>query len=102
MEGYAPGFAGCIYRLLLEELHASAAADRLKIPPQEVSTIYRQNAERVAPYLPPAWVATLQELSARPVREAFMAVGVIDHKELQRIIQRDLSFAHLNESVVVE
>lgn len=102
MEGHSPHFIGCVYRLLLDEMYDTMLPQIRAITPEAVGEIHRRNARLAAPHLPAAWSATLDELSARPVRDTRKSVGVMDRAELLRILQRDLPFSHLNQSVVVE
>ena len=102
MEGLAPDFPGCVYRLLLEEMYDTMLPQIRECPPNEIEPIHRQNVQRVSAYLPSPWVATLNDLAARPVRETRKSVGVMDQAELLGILQRDLAFPYLNQTVVVE
>jgi hypothetical protein len=100
--GYAPDFAGCLYRMLLEEMTASRLVGEMVATPKELPDLFQRYTENIAPYLPREWGYMLQSLniSHRPVIHAGENMyGILYPEETERIIAHDLSFSGLNQEV---
>jgi hypothetical protein len=94
--GYAPNFAGYLYRRLLEEFSGSSL---LESPDDERG---RHELERsvhiVLPHLPGPWVKHIKTLSSKPWhREKNGALAVISRKDCDALVADELAFPHLNE-----
>jgi hypothetical protein len=96
--GYAPSFAGFLYRVLLEEFSGTWL-------PQDFGadgTVdqFHRYVDWVSPLLPVFWVGTLRKvLASHPKLLCFSdgSQGLFSREEADTIIARDLQFAHLDE-----
>jgi len=90
--GYAPSFAGAVYRALLEEF-ADSLLDESVV---RLQGIFRSYVDCVAPVMREPWLNTLNELAGREPQLGDDGAHVLDESELQQLIIRDLQFPHLN------
>lgn len=95
--GYAPNFAGAVYRALLEEFTGSALT--AIVNPDELKERFKAYVELVSPILMPAWAETLRGITERKIEVADDMAFLLREAEANQIIERYLAFAELNKEV---
>ncbi|HBF33442.1 TPA: hypothetical protein DDW35_02640 [Candidatus Sumerlaeota bacterium] len=102
--GYAPDFAGCIYRMFLEEMAACHLVGEYVSTAHELPHLFQWYAQNLLPHLPVDWGYTLQSLNLeqRPILEiGYETYAVLFQDQVDEIIQRDLGFSGLNQEVKI-
>jgi hypothetical protein len=90
--GYAPDFAGAVYRSLLEELSGSFLVNT----PEEFLDVFRRYIDCVSVIFREGWVNTLTDLMRRPTTVDDDGLRVINVEEVRDIVHRDLVFPQLD------
>jgi hypothetical protein len=94
--GFAPNFCGFLYRMLLEEFSGTWVVESLE--DEKGKAKIRRAVEVICPRLPQDWAQRIVELSRRPWYVAKdKTICVYPRAECDRIIEKDLAFAHMNE-----
>jgi hypothetical protein len=96
-EGYAPNFAGSIYRALIDEFSGSRVGENSSIKHRQETL--QGYVTRVAEIMPAAWLDTLQKLSRRELRITDRGAAFLEKGEADEIIRRHLDFEHLNQEI---
>jgi hypothetical protein len=99
--GFAPNFAGYLYRRLLEEFSGTwlmEAPDDLKGKHELERTVHI-----VLPHLPSAWAKHIKTLSTKPWhKDKHGAICVFPRSECDALVGDELAFPHLNEKFLQE
>ena len=77
---------------------ASSSAGQTYTPEQRVQDA-KANVNTLAPYLRPAWVSLLNELTSRPLEfdKAWRCFGFLKRKDAKEIVERELAMSNLGE-----
>src|SRR5688572_2062736 len=97
-EGYAhaPDFRGFLYRMLLEEYSGAWSLESLD--DEKGKQTLARSLEMVLPHLPKPWAARLKKLTRKPWQKDDRGTFyVFPRSECDKIVAKDLAFAHLNE-----
>lgn len=96
--GYAPNFAGSVYRALLEEFTGSALIAMFGV--DELKKTFQAYIELVLPIMLPAWVEKLRAITERKIEVVDDLAILLSEAEANRIIETDLTFPELNKDIV--
>ena len=96
---YAPHFEGFLFRHIVQGLaEIYEHAGQTYTPEQRVQDA-KANVNTLAPYLRPAWVSLLNELTSRPLEfdKAWRCFGFLKRKDAKEIVERELAMSNLGE-----
>lgn len=96
--GYAPDFAGFLYRILLDEFSGTWITN--DFGPEGTVAQFHRYVDWVAPLIPARFVAMLRWILASNPKLRTLAdgsEGVFPREEADRIAARDLAFPHFDE-----
>lgn len=97
-EGFAPSFAGFVYRALLEEFAGTWLVSVLESDSAKVRTLLAEYSARAGALLPESWRDVLRDCGKRELIQTEWDHQSIRSEEMNVIVQRDLAFPMLNRS----
>lgn len=97
--GYAPNFAGAVYRALIEEFSGSWLGEGLGLQSLDLKKRFARYIEVIEVMLPETWTSTLRRALDRELWTDEDGAHLIDDSRADEIIQNDLSFSHLGDQL---
>jgi hypothetical protein len=99
-EHYAPDFEGFLFRHIVQGLAEIYEYEGQTVTPEQHVQAAQANVNTLAPYLRPAWVSLLNELTAGPLEynKAWRCFGFLKREEAKEIVARELAMPNLGKT----